>query len=74
MNKDRRDRIKDTIIILSNCKNDIERIKDDEDDARSNMPENLETSEKYEQSEEASDALDDAMSDIQGAIDTLENL
>lgn len=74
MNKDRRDRIKDTIIILSNCKNDIERIKDDEDDARSNMPENLETSEKYEQSEEASDALDDAMSDIQGAIDTLENI
>lgn len=74
MNKDRRDRIKDTIIILSNCKNDIERIKDDEDDARSNMPENLETSEKYEQSEKASDALDDAMSDIQGAIDTLENI
>ena len=50
---------------------ELENIKDEEDDARENIPENLENSEMYEASENCSDTIEDAISDIEGAINSI---
>ena len=74
MNKVRREQISTVVGKLKDCKDVLEEIKNDEDCSRENMPENLENSQRYTDSEEASDSLDDATSDIGNAIDTLEKI
>ena len=74
MNKERRTRIRKVTKNLSACISELESIKDEEDYARSCMPENLEYSEAYEKSEECSDTMEDAITDIQGIADSLEKI
>ena len=74
MNKARREKISDIVTRLRDCRSEIESVQTEEDDSRYNMPENLEGSQRYTDSEEASDALDSAGSDIDNAIDTLEEI
>lgn len=74
MNKDRRKRIQEIITQLNTCSDNLSSIKDEEDFTRDNIPENLQGGEAYCVSEECSDKIDDALSDIQQAVGTLEEI
>ncbi len=74
MNNERRKRIKKVITTLSECSSELESIKDDEDDARESMPENLQNSDRYEESENCSDVIGDAISDLDDIVNGLEEI
>ncbi len=71
MNQERRERIKKTVIKISECVGELESIKDEEDDSRDNIPENLQGGDAYQQSEDCSDALQDAIDSINEAGEKL---
>ena len=71
MNDKRRKRISEVVARLESCSTDLESIKDEEDETRDNIPENLQNGDRYCESEECSDKIDDAISDIRSAIDGL---
>lgn len=71
MNKQRRNKLDEAVKILQNAVEILQKIKEQEDMARENMPENLETSEMYEHSENCSDTIEDAITDIEGAIESI---
>ena len=71
MNKIRRTQLKKIAEELENSIGKLERIKEQEDDARENMPENLEYSDAYENSEQCSDTIEDVISSIQEAINNI---
>lgn len=74
MNKERREKIKQVIEKLNGCANELDDIKYDEDFARDNTPENLQGSEAYCTSEDCSDKIEDAISDVRQAASTLEEI
>lgn len=74
MNKTRRKAIEKIVDKLMELQADLQWIKEDEDDARDAMPESLQDTERYSESEEASQAMEDADSSIQDAIDYLEGI
>lgn len=51
---------------LSDLKDAIENLKGEEEEYKDNMPENLQQSEKYYAAEAAVDAMDSAISDLDG--------
>jgi len=61
MNKDRRDKIRDTIALLSKCESIIEQVLDKEQDCMDNYPENFQCTEVFEKMEIAVDNLNDAL-------------
>lgn len=71
MNKPRRKQIDAIIERLNDIQADIEAVLDDETDYRDNIPENLQSSERYETADEACDYLDDAGTTIDDIIDAL---
>lgn len=74
MNRKRRKKITDVIESLNNCVSRLEDVKEEEDDSRSEIPENLQNGDSYIFSEECSDKIDDALEDIKGAVSTLEEI
>ena len=74
MNKLRRKTLQRIFDQLSNLREEIEAVKEEEDESRENMPENLQGSERYEQSETASSNMDEAMEYISSACDSLESV
>lgn len=72
MNKNRRVKISEAVSILETALKIVETVRDDEQDCLNNMPENLESSYRYEKMENAVDRLDDAVSSIEEARDALE--
>ena len=74
MNKERRKRIREVITELENCSSQLESIKGDEDDARDARPESFQESEGYEHSENCSDTMDNAISDIREVVSDLEEI
>lgn len=74
MNQKRRKKIREVIVKLEACESDLTCIKDEEDDARDNMPESLQDSDRYIESEEYSDKIDESLSGIREAIDNLEEI
>ena len=73
MNKLRRKSLQEIFDKLSDFREEIESIKDEEDESRENMPENLQGSERYEQSETASYNMDEAIEYISSACDSIES-
>lgn len=74
MNKDRRSRLvklaeqfETGLIEADDLKGELESIREEEDEYRENMPENMQQSERYYTSEEASD-------NINSAIDAIDDL
>lgn len=57
---------------LDDQKSDLEELNDDEQTAFSNLPENLEGSERYERAETAANALEEALEALEEALDQLE--
>lgn len=73
MNKMRRKKISSIVSDLTRIQEEIESIRDDEQDYFDNMPENLQGSERGEIAESAIDALDAASGNLEEAIGNLEN-
>ena len=71
MNKIRRKALNSIIEQLQEIQSNIEEIMDEEMEYKDNMPENLQTSERYEKSEEACSAMQDAIAEIDVVIDYL---
>ena len=73
MNKCRRKEIKIIIDRLHEVREDLEPIRDEETEYRDGIPENLQTSEKYERADEAVCALDNAVDSFDEIISYLES-
>jgi DNA repair exonuclease SbcCD ATPase subunit len=73
MNKQRRNAINEIYERIAELRDMLEQIKDEEDDYRDNMPENLQCSERYQISEDASDNLDSALDTLDDALDYIES-
>ena len=74
MNKLRRKKIADIVNSISIMRDKLDVIKDEEEDAMYNIPENLQNSDRYQECEEAVDSLDSAISAIDEAIDYLSDI
>ncbi len=72
MNDRRRSALRKAIDELRSAVTKVSDAASDEDMALSNMPENLEGSDRYEAMENAVDLLNDATEDIESAIDKIE--
>ena len=72
MNKNRRERLQDAIAHLGQAAQIVERVRDDESESMNNMPENLQGTERYETMENAVDALEEAITNINDANDLIE--
>lgn len=71
MNIDRRKTIQKVIDQLEFLSGDISTIREDEQDYLDNMPDNLRQSENADRAEEAINALDEAESQVESAIEYL---
>lgn len=74
MNKSRAQQLRDLIGKIEYCKNELEKIKSDEEDAYESMPENLQGSYRGEESERIIDELDEILDDYEELIDNLNNV
>ncbi|EHL71945.1 hypothetical protein [Ruthenibacterium lactatiformans] len=74
MNKVRRTQIQRVSDSISNIIAEIETIRDEEDEARESMPENLVGSERYETSEVASDTLQDTIDLLEESVERLSEI
>lgn len=74
MNKERRGQIQKAINLMTDAKDILEDVKSEEEDALSNIPENLQTSDRYYESEAAVDALGEAVDGLDSAITQLEEI
>lgn len=73
MNNTRRKAIQNIMDKLEELMEEIEAIKDEEQDAYDNLPESLQNSERGEAMESAVYNLDDAAENVQLVIDALES-
>lgn len=69
MNKQRRARIQEVVDQISVLCQELEELRDEEQEYMDNMPENLQCSEKYEIAGEAVNNLDSAIGSLEEAID-----
>ena len=73
MNKQRRSELQTIFDIISNAKENLEILMDEEEEYKDNIPENLQNSSRYKKAEEACDNLYEAISNIEEALDNIEN-
>lgn len=73
MNKIRRKELSQLIEQLQNIADEIETLKLEEEDYRDNMPENLQSSEKYETAENACTSMEEAIVDLNNVIENIES-
>lgn len=66
------DSLKSIVTDVEIIKADIECIQYDEEDARDNIPESLQDSERYWASDEACDNLSDAVTELEDILDNLD--
>lgn len=72
MNNDRRKTIQEIMEKLTDLKDSLEMVQEEEQEYKDNMPENLQGSEKYEKAESSSEALYEAVSQLEEAVSNLE--
>lgn len=72
MNKDRRARIQDLVNRLECIKEELETIRDEEQDYYDNMPESIQGGMKGEKAEEDIENLEEAYAGIEQALDYLQ--
>jgi hypothetical protein len=73
MNNDRRKEINKAVALLQEALNILETARDEEGDTFNNMPENLQSSERGQKTEEAYGQLENACCVIEEAISDCEN-
>lgn len=74
MNKERRKQIAAIVNRISGIVSDLEMVKDDEDEYRDNMPENLQGGTRYDDSDEASNVMQCALDALEEASSNLEEI
>lgn len=72
MNNLRRKTLQSIYDIITEAKDNLDAVHDEEECYKDNMPENLQGSERYERTEEAIDALESAISSLEDALDSIE--
>jgi len=72
MNRIRRKQLTDLIDRLYVIQADLEILKDEEEEARDNIPENMQDSERYEAADAACENLDSALSSLEEMIEYIE--
>ena len=79
MNKQVRKELSSLVTRLQTCKTEVDDLKDqvstiqiDQEEILSNIPENLQTSDRYDRQEEATENLADALEELEDAVDNLE--
>lgn len=72
MNNNRRKRITEAMEHLSLAREILEVVRDEEQEAFDNLPESLQEGERGQKMEEAADALDTAVSDLEDMESSLE--
>ena len=72
MNKVRRKELQELYDIISEAKDSLEMLHDEEEEYTDNIPDTLQRSERYETAEAAVDALDSAVSSLEEALDYIE--
>lgn len=73
MNKERRKQLEDCIAKLDEVQNEVDCLKDDEQEYYDNMPESLHGGEKGQNAEQCCSLLDEAVSNIQQAIKEIQS-
>lgn len=71
MNKQRRQKIRDVRKEIENCKENLQKILDEEQDYFDNMPENLQGSMRGSDSEDAIDTMESCIEDLENIIKEL---
>lgn len=74
MNKERRSKITKIINQIEEAKSFLESVLADEESAFENMPENLQSSMRGEESEEAIDYMEEAIEALESAVEQLESI
>lgn len=74
MNAKRRERISAVIQKLGEIKDEIETLRDEEQEAFESMPESLQQSDRGQSSESSVDALNQACNNLEGATTDLEGI
>ena len=74
MNKDRRAKIAKIINEIEAAKEILQSVLSDEQDSFDNMPENLQSSIRAEESEEAIDSMENAIEMLESAVEELGNI
>ena len=74
MNDKRRAKISDALLSISKTLVVLEAVKDDEEEALWNIPENLQTSDRYYEMEEHVNNLIEAIEKIEQGADCLNNI
>ena len=73
MNNKRRTSLEKALSFLNQASEIVESVKDDEEGALDNIPENLQSSDRYERMEEVISSLEDAAENIDSAISGIES-
>lgn len=71
MNKQRKQKIRDVRKEIENCKENLQKILDEEQDYFDNMPENLQGSMRGSDSEDAIDTMENCIEDLENIIKEL---
>lgn len=74
MNKERRKNIQGIADQLEELKGNLELLQEEEEEYRDNIPENLQGSERYERADEACEALNEAVDNLDDIISSLSEL
>ena len=72
MNKDRRKRLQEAIDLIESARTIVEECRDEEEEYRDNMPENLQDSDKYYMADEAVDNLTSALESLEDVTSPIE--
>lgn len=72
MNDARRKALRNIIEKLDDLMSDLECLKEEEEDYKDSMPENLQNPERYEKADEAISNLEEACDSLQSAIDYID--
>ena len=72
MNKIRRKSLRDIIDQLEELKGSLEDLQAEEEEYRDNIPENMQSSERYELADAACDSLSDAVENLEEVINSIE--
>lgn len=71
MNNTRRKQLRKLMQVIEELRDQLVSIKDDEEESLDNIPENLKSSERYEEKEDACYCLRDAVDALDDAIESI---
>ena len=72
MNKERRKSLREIQSKLDRLGQDLEALKEEEEEYRDNMPENLQESDRYQRADEVCDLLQEALESMDNAYQQIE--